>query len=177
MTAGVVVWFTGLPSSGKSRLAREVLAELEQRSVPACRLDGDEVRKALGGTLGYSEDERERFYEALAQLAALLAAQGLVVLVPATAHRMRFRARARELAPAFLEVFVDTPLDACKERDSKGVYAAQAAGRTQDVPGIDAEYEAPLLPDVTAHGGRDPVAKSAVVESIIRPRTAAAAGP
>jgi adenylylsulfate kinase len=173
----MVVWITGLPSSGKSRLAREVLAELEQRGVPACRLDGDEVRNALGGAFGYSEDERDRFYEALAGLAGLLATQGLVVLVPATAHRRRFRARARELAPAFLEVFVDTPLDACKERDSKGIYAAQSAGRTRDVPGVDAEYEAPPLPDVTAHGGRDPVAKTALVESILRSRTAAAASP
>lgn len=171
MNPGVVVWFTGLPSAGKSLLAKALFATLHALETPACLLDGDEVRAALATALGHSPDERASFYETLARLAALLAAQGLVVLVPATAHRRVFRERARELAPTYLEVWVDTPLEECVRRDTKGLYQAQASGHASEVPGGDTEYEAPLAANVVAHGGTDAEAVTTVLNHIERLRS------
>jgi len=179
MTQGVVVWITGLPSAGKSKLARALLSSLKTSETPACLLDGDAVRAALPVPLGYSPAERALFYESLARLAALLARQDLVVLVAATAHRRAFRERARELAPAYLEVWVDTPVEECARRDSKGLYEAQGDGRVGDVPGRDTEYEPPRHPNVIAHGGMDADAMTAVLREVARLRagTAGAASP
>jgi adenylylsulfate kinase len=138
--SGTVVWIVGLPSSGKSTLAARVAEALGLAVV----LDGDEVRHALRPVPGYSEGERDAFYETLARLGALIARQGHVVLVAATAHRRAFRERARELAPRFVEVFVDTPLDECRRRDTKGLYAR---GEHQ-LPGVGVPFEPPEAPDL-----------------------------
>ena len=153
MTSGAVVLVTGLPSSGKSTFAERAAASLGARGVAACVLDGDVVRRSLVPAPGYDAEARRDFYETLARLAAELARPGLVVLVPATAHRHGFRERTRELAPRYVEVFADTPLATCLERDSKGLYAAGRAGTAHDVPGLDAEYERPLAPDVVVRPG------------------------
>ncbi|HVK88157.1 MAG TPA: adenylyl-sulfate kinase, partial [Kofleriaceae bacterium] len=99
MTDGAVVWFTGLPASGKTTLATRVRAAIVD---PCVLLDSDEVRDALGAT-GYSGTERDAFYHALGGLAALLARQGLLVLVAATAPRRAHRDHARARAPRFVE--------------------------------------------------------------------------
>ena len=150
---GVVIWFTGLPSSGKSTLAGEVRERLEELEIPSCVLDGDEVRDALVPRPGYSDQERDSFYATLARLAALLARQGLVVLVPATAQRRAYRERARALAPGFIEVYVDTTLAECERRDAKGLFRSSRQGKTQQVPGVGSPYEPPERPDVVADGG------------------------
>jgi len=154
--SGAVVWLTGLPSSGKSTLAARLLAQLVAAGRPAALLDGDEVRDALVPRPGYAPAERDSFYATLARLAALLARQGLVVLVAATANRRAHRAQARSLAPRFLEVYLDVPTDECRRRDAKGLYARAAQGKTRDLPGADAAYEVPESPDVVARGGEDP---------------------
>ena len=92
---------------------------------------------------------RRDFYRTLAHLAAMLARQGFIVLVPATAHRRFYRALARRLAPRFVEVFVDTPKDECRRRDTKGLYEHQVSG----LPGDGVKYERPEHPDVLAKGG------------------------
>jgi adenylylsulfate kinase len=147
VVTGVVAWFTGPPSSGKSTLAASVAGELRLRGVEAVTLDSDELRAALVPKLGYDEASRTQLYGTLARLAAMVARQGHVVLVPATAHRRAFRDAARALAPAFVEIFVDTPIEECRRRDSKGLYAAGAA----DVPGAGIEYERPISPDHVVH--------------------------
>lgn len=149
--SGVVAWFTGFPSAGKSTMARAVAGRLEQGGLRAVVLDGDEVRGALRPTPGYDPEARDAFYETLARLAAMLASQGHVVLVPATANRRAFRERARALAPRWIEVFVDTPLGECQRRDAKGLYAKAASGGVAALPGADAAYEPPEHPDLTAH--------------------------
>lgn len=159
---GTVVWFTGLPGAGKSTLARAVASELGGRGIPRCMLDGDEVRQALVPRPGYSPVDRDHFYASLADLAALLARQGLVVLVPATAHERRFRARARDAVRRYIEVYVDTPLDECRRRALGGVYAADRA----QVPGLGAVYEPPERPDVVARGGQDQAAVDQVVAMV-----------
>jgi adenylylsulfate kinase len=155
---GVVIWITGRPSAGKSTLAQAALDALRSEGVTACLLDGDAVRDSLVPQLGYTTEARVAFYQTLGNLAALLARQDLVVLVAATAQRREFRERARALAPAFVEVWVDTPLDECVRRDTKGLYAAMRAGSLSGVPGGDQPYEAPSRPEVTAHGGKDDAA-------------------
>lgn len=162
-TSGMVVWLTGYPASGKSTLARVVADALRTSGAPVCVLDGDEVRAALHPTPGYDDRARADFYASLAGLAALLAKQGLVVLVPATAHRASFRDTARALAPQFVEVFVDTPLAECQHRDPKGLY--QRAPST--LPGSGMAYEPPQHPDLTARPG-EPAAEALV--DLIRSR-------
>jgi adenylylsulfate kinase len=140
---------------------------MSRRNASVCVLDGDDVRKALGA-LSYTSEGRSAFYEVLARLAALLAVQGLVVLVPATAHRRAFRERARELWPVFVEAWIDTPLEESMRRDTKGLYRAQASGRASSVPGADVPYEPPLAADVRARGGDDTLAVSAAADLVER---------
>ena len=154
------MWLTGLPSSGKSTLAAAMRERLGERS---CLLDGDEVRDALVPRPGYGDEARDQFYASLANLAALLARQGLVVLVPATAHRRSYRDRARAVAPRFVEIHVATGADECAERDPKGLWAGPARA---NLPGAGVEYEAPEQPDITAEGGLDPGAIEALVRRL-----------
>ena len=160
---GCVVWLTGKPSSGKSTLARHVADALRARDRAACVLDGDRVRAALVPSPSYDERGRDDFYASLAHFAALLAEQGLVVVVAATAHRRSYRDRARSIARRYLEVHVDTPADEVARRDDKGLYAAVREGRLHDVPGADLPYEPPLAADVRARGGDDPAAVDRIV--------------
>jgi adenylylsulfate kinase len=155
MSAGCVVWLTGRPSSGKSTLARAIFEKLRSRGRTACVLDGDSVRKVLVPAPGYSAEERQAFYATLANLAALLADQGLIVLVPATAHQRGYRERARSLAARFIEVYVDTAPEVATDRDSKGLYAGARAGEVKNLPGADVAYEPPRAADVHARGGKD----------------------
>jgi len=144
-SAAPIVWLTGLPSSGKSTLANRVADTLRQRGRPeVVVLDGDAVRAALCPPLGYDDAARDAFYETLARLAAVIAAQGVTVLVSATANRRAYRSRARAIAPGgFIEVFVDTDLETCRARDAKGLYA-QARQDHSRLPGAGATYEVPL---------------------------------
>ena len=142
---GAVVWFTGLPASGKTTLARRV-ARLLAAHHPVM-LDSDALRPVIAPRLGYGPAARARFYASLARLAALLAHQGHLVLVAATAQRRAFRDEARRWAPRFVEVYVDAPAAICARRDFKGLYGV--------VPGLTSGYQPPLEPDVTAHGGWD----------------------
>jgi len=160
---GAVAWLTGLPSSGKSTLGRAVAALARRAGLPVALLDGDAVRAALRRPAGRGAAERDAFYAALARLAALLARQGLGVVVAATGPRRAHRALARRLAPAFLEVHVATPAAACARRDPKGLWAAARAGRAAGLPGAGAAYQAPRRPGVTAGGGRDARAAAAIL--------------
>lgn len=168
MTSGVVVWFTGLPSSGKSALARSVRDELAPLGTAQCILDGDEVRAALVPAPGYGEADRAAFYATLGNLAALLAKQGLVVLVPATAHLREYREHARRVAPRFVEVWVSTSAEECARRDSKGLYARARSDPALPVPGVTVAYEPPERPDVVAERGVDPDAVARVLAAIRR---------
>jgi adenylylsulfate kinase len=150
-----VVWITGLPSSGKSTFAAALSRALDSGGIRSLILDGDRVRQALVPTPGYGDVERDHFYETLARLAALIAEQSLVVIVPATANRRAFRDRARALAPRFIEIWLDVAVGECRQRDAKGLYALGERGAISHVPGGDEAYEPPVAPEVIAGGGND----------------------
>jgi len=153
--SGIVIWFTGLPSSGKSRFAERVQRELRESGRACCLLDGDKIRGLLQPKPGYSPEERDNFYFTLGNLAAELAHQGLVVLVAATASRRAYRDHARERVRHFIEVWLDSSVEECRKRDAKGLYAGFAGGRVHGLPGEDQAYEAPESPDVRASGAHD----------------------
>jgi adenylylsulfate kinase len=167
---GAIVWFTGLPSSGKSRLASRAQASLAEARIPCCVLDGDRVRSLLHPKPGYSDAERDSFYLTLGGLALELAQQGLVVLVPATANRKRYRDRIRARAPRFIEVWMTATLEECRQRDAKRLYAQFAGGKVHGIPGEDVSYEAPEFAEVTADGGDDDEALLRIVQSIAAPK-------
>lgn len=156
----VVVWFTGLPASGKTTLAKRVRDRLSQR-FSCVLLDSDEIRDVFGEH-SYEPYSREAFYSTLGRMAALLARQNHVVLVAATAPRCTHRERARAAAPDFVEVYVRTPIEECVARDPKGLYALAQIGGAEDLPGVGGQYEEPLAPDVVAEGGFDDAAAAAV---------------
>lgn len=153
---GAIAWFTGLPASGKTTLAERLRERLAGRGLTAIVLDGDRMRDVLGAH-GYSAADRDAYYGVLGRLAAVLAEQGAVVLVPATAPRRQHRT-----APAggyrFFEVWVKASLADCEARDFKQLYARAHRGEVADVPGLDVPFEPPLAPAVVATGGHDDTA-------------------
>ena len=162
--SGAIVWFTGLPASGKSTLARRVHARFVATGRTPVLLDGDELRNVLDAH-SYEVTDRDRFYRSLAGLAALFANQGLIVLVAATAPRRQDRDRARAQVAAdgvFIEVWVKTPLSECAARDPKGLYAQARRGDARELPGVGVAYEPPLAPEVIADGGLDDSAVAAI---------------
>lgn len=163
---GAIVWFTGLPSSGKSHLARRVQAQLDQEQISSCMLDGDRVRAVLQPPPGYSATARDDFYLTLGGLAVELALQGLIVLVPATANLRLYRDQIRERITRFIEVWLTTPLEECRLRDEKGLYAHFASGQVHGVPGEDLVYEAPEHPEVRARGGEDHEALDQILQRL-----------
>ena len=162
------MWFTGRPASGKSTLARDVAAALNETGTRAVILDSDEIRDAIVPDFGYGDEGRDHFYESLANLAALFARQSHVVLVAATANLARFRQRAFERTPSFLEVYVATDAAECAARDPKGLYARAAADRASNLPGVGAIYEEPEAPDVVAPIGTSEAAVAEIVSRIAK---------
>jgi adenylylsulfate kinase len=139
----MVLWLTGLPASGKTTLAKEVLTRLTERGVAAELLDADELRKILTPHPDYTDRERDWFYGVLVYLADLLSKHGIAVLVAATAHRRAYRDEARRRLPRFVEIYVQCDIETCRRRDPKGLYAAAARGEISSLPGEQVDFEAP----------------------------------
>ena len=151
-TRGGTVWFTGLPSSGKSTLAAAVEERLTDAGVPAYVLDGDNLRHGLNGDLGFDAHARAENVRRTAHVARLLADAGLVALVSLVSPYAADRALARRLHDdagiPFVEVFLSAPLSLCEQRDSKGLYARARTGEITGFTGVDDPYEPPDHPDV-----------------------------
>ena len=140
-----LLWFTGLSGSGKSTLAGALEVELIQRGIHTYLLDGDNVRHGLCSDLGFAPADRQENLRRVGEVAKLMVDAGLVVLAafvsPYQAERDAIRARFAD--GEFIEVFVDTPLSECEQRDPKGLYKKARAGEIKHFTGIDDPYEAP----------------------------------
>jgi bifunctional enzyme CysN/CysC len=145
---GLTVWLTGLSGSGKSSIARAVHTELLSQGIRAELLDSDDLRRTLNSDLGFSKRDRDENVRRIGFIATLLARNGIVALVSAISPYRSTREEVRQLTRAFLEVFVDAPLEICEQRDPKGLYKQARAGEIQGFTGIDDPYEKPLQPDV-----------------------------
>lgn len=148
MESGFVIWFTGIPASGKSTIATEVQQRVEAMGLPVENLDADEVRANLSPNLGYTEEARDENTKRLAWFAQKLSGYGANVVIAAVAPLQKYRDRARAWCEKFVEVHVDTPLEVCQERDPKGLYARAARGEVNDIAGMHQPYEAPENPEV-----------------------------
>ncbi|MGI9621958.1 MAG: adenylyl-sulfate kinase [Acidimicrobiales bacterium] len=154
---GMTVWFTGLSGSGKSTVAAAVERRLIEGGRGCYLLDGDNLRHGLNGDLGFSAGDRDENVRRASEVARLMADAGLVSLVPLISPYRAGRDRAREIHDAaqlqFVEVFIDTPLEVCEQRDPKGLYSMARAGQLKGFTGIDDPYEAPLSPELTLGPG------------------------
>ncbi|MFV1990626.1 MAG: adenylyl-sulfate kinase [Acidimicrobiales bacterium] len=149
---GATVWFTGLSGSGKSTVAVAVEKALVAAGRACYLMDGDNLRHGINGDLGFSPGDRAENIRRVSEIARLFADAGVVALVPVIspyrADRDASRALHEQSGLHFVEVFVDTPLEICVQRDPKGLYKKARAGEISDFTGIDAPYEAPLNADV-----------------------------
>jgi bifunctional enzyme CysN/CysC len=165
---GATVWLTGLPGSGKSTIGAAVEERLVERHRPAYLLDGDNLRHGICGDLGFSGADRETNVRRVGELAQLFADAGLIAIValisPFAAARGAVRQRHAQAGLSFYEVFVDTPLEVCAARDSKGLYARARAGELHGFTGVDDPYEPPARPDLRL-GGDAPLA--AAVDAVL----------
>ncbi|WP_346727591.1 adenylyl-sulfate kinase [Zestomonas insulae] len=146
----VCIWFTGLSGSGKSTLANALELELFRRGRRTMLLDGDNVRHGLCRDLGMDDDARHENIRRVAEVAKLMTDAGLIVISAFISPFVRDRQIARELfiAGRFIEVYVETPLEVCVQRDPKQLYAKALRGEIKNFTGIDSSYEPPLAPEM-----------------------------
>ncbi|WP_395571215.1 adenylyl-sulfate kinase [Streptomyces sp. BK79] len=162
---GATVWLTGLPSSGKSTLARELAALLRARARRVEVLDGDRLRRVLSPDLGFSRADRDTNVQRIGVMAEVLARNGVLALVPVIApyadSRAAVRERHRATNTSYLEIHVAAPVEVCAARDVKGLYARRAAGEISGLTGVDDPYEAPGSPDLRVRTHTQSVQESA----------------
>jgi adenylylsulfate kinase len=147
---GATIWFTGLPSAGKTTIATALAGRLDQQGRAVEILDGDAVRPVLSSELGYSRADRDTNVARIGWVAQRLAHHGVLVLACVVSPFSQARDRVRESHEAagvpFFEVHVATPLAVCAARDVKGLYARQQAGTMSGLTGVDDDYEEPANP-------------------------------
>ena len=148
-----ILWFTGLSGSGKSTIANIIERELHSQGVHTYMLDGDNVRHGLNRDLGFTDADRVENIRRVGEVAKLFVDAGAVVLCSFISPFRAERRMVRELVDAeeFIEIFVDTPLEECKRRDPKGLYARALEGKIKNFTGIDSPYEAPESPEITVN--------------------------
>ncbi|MCX8191975.1 MAG: adenylyl-sulfate kinase [Nitrososphaerales archaeon] len=158
------IWLTGLPGSGKSTIARELLKIFKERNIDVRYLQLDEIRNLITPNPTYDEREREIVYRAYVVIAKFLYDEGLNILLDATAHRRRWREFARSIMPRFIEVYIKCPIEVCIQRETerlqdfvrKKIYlnalerlkSGKEKAGLGEVPGVDVPYEEPLNPEI-----------------------------
>lgn len=144
---GIVVWFTGLSGSGKSTIAVELEKLLNDAGRAVYLLDGDNIRCGINSDLGFSDDDRNENIRRISEIAALFQDAGIITLVSFISPFRRMRQFAREKAGEgnFIEVYVNTDFETCRQRDPKGLYKKQIKQFT----GKDSSYEEPVCPEIT----------------------------
>lgn len=150
---GATLWFTGLSASGKSTLAFTVEHALMEHGHLAYVLDGDNVRHGLNKNLGFTAEDREENIRRIAEVGKLFADAGVIVMTSFISPYRQDRDVARKLHEEsnlhFIEIYMDTPIEVCEQRDPKGLYKKARAGEIKQFTGIDDPYEPPLNPELT----------------------------
>ncbi len=145
-----VLWYTGLSGSGKSTIANAVEAKLFELGKHTYTLDGDNVRHGLNGDLTFSDKDRVENIRRIGEVSKLFIDAGLIVSTAFISPFKSDRQQARDLLTSgeFIEVFIDTPIEVCEQRDPKGLYQKARAGEIKNFTGIDSAYELPESPEV-----------------------------
>ena len=167
------LWFTGLSAAGKSTIANAVERKLAARGCHTFLLDGDNVRHGLNRDLGFTDADRVENVRRVAEVARLMTDAGLIVLTAIISPFQREREAAREIMAKgeFIEIFVDTPLDVCEQRDPKGLYAKARRGEIPNFTGIGSAYETPEHPEIrlkTRDAKVEELADRVIAELVIR---------
>lgn len=146
----VILWFTGLPCSGKSTLAHAVEEKLHKKNRRTFVLDGDNVRHGLCSNLGFTAADRKENIRRIGEVAKLFNEAGIITLTAFISPFREDRENVRNLVPHgdFLEIFCDCPLDVCEERDIKGLYEKARNGEIKDYTGVSSPYEPPVNPEL-----------------------------
>jgi len=150
------IWLTGLPSSGKTTLAEALHNLLKGKGMPSVMLDGDSFRRAVSADLGFSLNDRQENVRRVANVAKIINKSGVVVICSFISPTEQIREMAKKLVGenCFFEVYVNTPLGVCKERDTKGMYKKAEEGIIKSFTGIDSPYEPPISPDLIINTAR-----------------------
>lgn len=145
-----ILWFTGLSGSGKSTIANAVESKLVELKKHTYLLDGDNIRHGLNCDLGFDESSRVENIRRIGEVAKLFVDSGTIVLTAFISPFKKDRQLVRDLVQdgEFIEVFVDTPLEVCENRDPKGLYKKARTGEIKNFTGVDSPYEAPLNPEI-----------------------------
>jgi len=178
---GKVMWFTGLSGSGKSTIANALEVELHRQGIRTYILDGDNIRQGLSNDLGFTEADRVENIRRIAEVAKLMLDAGLVVMTAFISPYRRERDMARELIgdENFVEVYVNTPLELCEQRDVKGLYKKARAGQIPNMTGINSPYEPPENAEFVVAGDTDiveTVKQLTDLVSLVQPAKVAQAG-
>lgn len=164
---GGVLWFTGLSGSGKSTIAAQVQKRLFDKGYHVFMLDGDNVRKGLNRDLGFAPQDRSENIRRVAEVAALFAQAGTIVIASFISPYREDRRQARAIAPDFFHnIYIKASVEACEKRDVKGLYKKARAGEIKDFTGISAPYEEPENPDLVLNTEEASIA--ACVESLLK---------
>lgn len=147
---GVVLWLTGLPSSGKSTLGHEVERLLFERGCNSCVLDGDNIRHGLNKNVGFSPEDRKENIRRIGEVAKLFAEAGVIVFTAFISPYREDRDQARALNEPgrFFEIYCECSVGECEKRDPKGIWQRARKGEIEEFTGVSAPYEEPLTPEI-----------------------------
>jgi len=145
---GLVIWFTGLPCSGKTTVSEELAKYFRENKLKVQILDGDVLRKTISKDLGFSKKDRDKNIERVTYIARMLSNHGVNVIVAFVSPYRAMRRFARKICPNFAEVYLKCSLEECKRRDTKGMYKKALRGEIEDFTGVQDPYEEPQRPEV-----------------------------
>lgn len=162
---GFTCWFTGLSGAGKSTIATQLAGALGKLSIPCEYLDGDIIRTNLSKGLGFSREDRDTNVSRVGFVCSLLNKHGVNAVVAMISPYRETREKLRLCLPNFIEVYVDTPLEVCIERDTKGLYKKALSNEIPEFTGISSPYEIPEKPDLILRTHKE--TKEQCVESVL----------
>ena len=158
---GVTIWFTGLPSSGKSTIARILERRFRQQGLKCELLDGDVVRTNLSKGLGFSREDRDANIKRIGFVCHLLTRNDVIAIAAAISPFREARDYNRKLIGNFVEVYVKCPVEECEKRDVKGLFKKARAGEVKGFTGVDDPYEEPLHPEIICETDKQTAEQSA----------------